>query len=158
MQTNCSFFQAKQPPVLQGAAAHAPVLPARQCLVQADWVMPPPGAQHRVCQTHVCVLVHVQVTKLLFDHVWAGWCSLLSDILAALPAALAAPAAAAPPQLLLAFERWLLLLKVACSKALSCHQSEVACHLAESVHTSTPVAHLPDRIQRGQTVSKQQQA
>jgi hypothetical protein len=55
---------------------------------------------------------HQQVTQLLFDHVWGSWCSLLSDILGALPAALAAQAALAPPQLLLAFERWLLLLKV----------------------------------------------
>ncbi|WIA20394.1 hypothetical protein OEZ85_004815 [Tetradesmus obliquus] len=53
-----------------------------------------------------------EVTKLLFDHVWSSWCSLLGDILGALPAALAAPGALAPPQLLLAFERWLLLLKI----------------------------------------------
>jgi hypothetical protein len=44
--------------------------------------------------------------------VWGSWCSLLGDILGALPAALAAQSALAPPQLLLAFERWLLLLKV----------------------------------------------
>jgi hypothetical protein len=54
----------------------------------------------------------LQVTKVLFDHVWGSWCSLLRDILGALPAALAAQLALAPPQLLLAFERWLLLLKV----------------------------------------------
>jgi hypothetical protein len=58
------------------------------------------------------LLFKLQVTKLLFDHVWGSWCSLLGDILGALPAALMAQSALAPPQLLLAFERWLLLLKV----------------------------------------------
>jgi hypothetical protein len=66
----------------------------------------------------------MQVTKLLFDHVWGSWCSLLGDILGALPAALAAASAVAPPQLLLAFERWLLLLKV----SLRSSADEQDCH------------------------------
>jgi len=57
------------------------------------------------------------VTELLFDHLWSSWGQLLSDILARLPGALAAPNTPAPPALLMAFERWLLLLKV--SQALS---------------------------------------
>eukprot|EP00879_Flechtneria_rotunda_P025885 GHRR01027540.1.p1 GENE.GHRR01027540.1~~GHRR01027540.1.p1 ORF type:complete len:987 (+),score=414.93 GHRR01027540.1:174-3134(+) len=53
------------------------------------------------------------VAQLLFEHVWSSWGSLLQDILTRLPAELAAPAGSAPPQaLLLAFERWLLLLKI----------------------------------------------
>jgi hypothetical protein len=63
---------------------------------------------------HCIFSASLQVTKLLFDHVWGSWCSLLGDILSALPAALAAQTPLAPPQLLLAFERWLLLLKVSC--------------------------------------------
>lgn len=43
---------------------------------------------------------------------WSSWGQLLNDILAGLPAALAAPNTPAPPAMLLAFERWLLLLKV----------------------------------------------
>lgn len=54
----------------------------------------------------------LQVTELLFDHVWNSWGQLLNDILARLPTALAAPNTPAPPALLMAFERWLLLLKV----------------------------------------------
>jgi hypothetical protein len=61
---------------------------------------------------NVICLTHSQVTELLFDHVWSSWGSLLNDILAHLPTALAAPNSPAPPALLMAFERWLLLLKV----------------------------------------------
>jgi hypothetical protein len=52
-----------------------------------------------------------QVTTLLFEPVWQGWCSLLDQLLVALPAALAAQHPP-PPELPAAFERWLLLLKV----------------------------------------------
>jgi hypothetical protein len=44
--------------------------------------------------------------------VWGQWCSDLNTVLAGLPDAIAAPAAAATQQLLLHFERWLLLLKI----------------------------------------------
>jgi hypothetical protein len=59
------------------------------------------------------------VTELLFDHVWGSWGSLSQEILGGLPAALASPAASPPQGLLLAFERWLLLLKV-CSQRAAC--------------------------------------
>ena len=67
------------------------------------------------CVMCSCVLscgLFLQVTELLFDHVWSSWGQLLNDILAGLPSALAAPNTPAPPGLLMAFERWLLLLKV----------------------------------------------
>lgn len=70
------------------------------------------------CPASVCLLhalapcLLLQVTELLFDHVWSSWGQLLNDILAGLPSALAAPNTPAPPAMLMAFERWLLLLKV----------------------------------------------
>lgn len=54
-----------------------------------------------------------QVAGLLFDHVLSSWGGLLTELLGQLPVALAAgPGQQPPAALLLAFERWLLLLKV----------------------------------------------
>lgn len=60
-----------------------------------------------------CLPLCLQVTKLLFDHVWGSWGTLLNETLGQLPAALQGAQGQAPPAALLqAFERWMLLLKV----------------------------------------------
>lgn len=61
----------------------------------------------------------MQLTVQLFDHAWGQWQADLQTVAAGLPAALSGQMAAGPQlqQLLLHFERWLVLLKVAAGAA-----------------------------------------
>jgi hypothetical protein len=74
------------------------------------------------------LLLLLQITQLLWEHIWSTWCADLAPIVSWLPSSsrssdAAGSQAAAPwtpsqqQQLLLHFERWLLLLKV---RPLSC--------------------------------------
>ncbi len=58
------------------------------------------------------LLLHQQITRQVFDHIWSQWNSDLQTILTGLPAGLAQPMQA--QSLLLHYERWLILLKVRC--------------------------------------------